>query len=277
MQESIQGTFHFHSTYSHDGRSTLPEIASSLRAQGFSFCIMTDHFEDFDASKLERYIQETSEVSQNTGFLLIPGIEIHLFGLDTILFPVREFGELERLALKGKEPASRLFKVLAHPSKYPWDRVVNHLERFDINGFELWNQQVDGAHLPPFRLLQMVRTLSRRNQYRYLFGCDIHNVKLTVANVISVRRPIKPGAESIINELIEGNFECRNWPTSIEYRNGSDRTSFDTWLDALSRRSYRRGKFLRSVRVSLRSCYKILPRDMRRLLIDVKNHVRNKV
>jgi len=48
MRDSIDGAFHFHSTYSHDGKNTLSEIASTLSEAGLSFCVMTEHFEDLD-------------------------------------------------------------------------------------------------------------------------------------------------------------------------------------------------------------------------------------
>ena len=53
MQETIQGTFHFHSTYSHDGRSTLSEIASALRTAGMAFCVLTDHFDPCDGAGID--------------------------------------------------------------------------------------------------------------------------------------------------------------------------------------------------------------------------------
>src|ERR1019366_7912316 len=72
MQELIQGTFHFHSTSYHDGRNTLREVAHALRERGFSFCVMTEHFEDFDEAKFDRYIAELESCTQSTGFILCP-------------------------------------------------------------------------------------------------------------------------------------------------------------------------------------------------------------
>ena len=48
---------------------------------------MTEHFEDFDAATLDRYLRSAGD--DTTGFVVIPGIEVHLSGLDTIVFPVR--------------------------------------------------------------------------------------------------------------------------------------------------------------------------------------------
>ncbi|MGA2422636.1 MAG: PHP domain-containing protein [Terriglobales bacterium] len=277
MPDFIQGTFHFHSTYSHDGRSTLPEIASSLSARGLSFCVMTEHFEDFDALKFDRYVQELKDVSASSGFLFIPGIEVHLSGLDTIIFPVRKYEEIARFEAEGKDSQPPMFKVLAHPSKYRFQDVMRHLTKYQLNGIELWNQQADGSYIPPIDFLELLKSQAQRNHFRYFFGCDLHSANLTVANVLSVPSPNERTAEAIAKALIEGDFVSRNCPTGIEYRNGSGKTDFDAWLQTLRRKSYSRGKILRSVRHFLRSLYRMLPRDTQHSLNDFKNFVRNKV
>jgi len=276
MPETIQGTFHFHSTYSHDGRNTLAEIAASLEKRGISFCVMTEHFEDFDAAKFARYIREANDVTKDSGFIFIPGIEVHLSGVDTIIFPVHEYEPIARLAKEGTDSTPPLFKVVAHPSKYPFEKIVQHLERYHINAIELWNQQADGGSIPPLRFLELVRTREWRNRYQYFFGCDLHSARLKVANLISLPRPSRISAESIVHCLTDGTFACRNLVTGIEYRNG-DNTDFDSWLKTILERSYYRGKVLRGVRRGLRAAYKKLPRGTQHLLNDVKNSVRYKV
>lgn len=279
MQRTIQGTFHFHSTYSHDGRSTLSEIAAALGRRGLSFCVVTDHFEDFDAPKFDNYLLETREVTEKTGFLLIPGTEVNLAGLDTILFPASSYAEIVNFTTQGQRLKSepRLYKVLAHASKYPFDRVVKHLEKYEIEGVELWNQQTDSSFIPPFKLLEMLEHYWRRKQYRYFFGCDLHNANLTVSNILSLSLPSPVLAEAIVHDLTEGNFTSRNLPTRIEYGNGSEATDFDDWLPMLYKNSYCRGRLLGAIRSGLKSVYRMLPRDAQRSLNDVKNLVRNKV
>jgi hypothetical protein len=272
-----KGTFHFHSTHSHDGRSSLPEIARTLKGRGFKFCIMTEHFEDFDALKLDRYIRETKTISESYGFLLLPGVEVNLSGLDTIVFPVREYEEIAQLASQGKDSQRPMFKVLAHASKYPFDAIGRHLKTYKIDGVEIWNQQVDGSHIPPFRLLEFLKSQPWRGDYRYFFGCDLHDVKLTVANVLSVSAKDGQTSDAIVRALISGDFVSESLPTGIEYRNGSETTDFDSWLAAVEQRSYHRGELLQGVRRCLKSVYKILPRGTQHSLNDIKNFVRNKV
>ena len=100
MSNTIEGTFHFHSTYSHDGRSTLDEIVWTLRSRGLSFCVMTEHFEDFDGTTFERYVQDIDRLNRRGDFVLVPGVEIHLYGIDTIvwMFSVRAIGHPPVLA-----------------------------------------------------------------------------------------------------------------------------------------------------------------------------------
>jgi hypothetical protein len=277
MLDLIQGTFHFHSTYSHDGRNTLREIASALSGRGFSFCVMTEHFEDFDEPKFDRYIEELTAITDSSGFIFVPGIEVNLSGLDTILFPAREYREIVRLASEGKGGQGPMFKVLAHASKYSFEAVKGHLEKYDIDGIEIWNQQADGSHIPPLGLLEWLKTQSRRCQYRYFFGCDLHSAKLIVTNVLSLPMPADRTATGIANVLTGGDFVSRNLPTGIEYSNGSSATDFDAWLQTVIGRSYYRGKLLRSIRSYLKSLYKMLPRDAQHSLNDFKNFVRNKV
>jgi hypothetical protein len=277
MQKFIRGTFHFHSTYSHDGRSTLEEIAGGLHSRGFSFCVMTEHFEDLDAVSLDRYVRETKEVSLKSGVLLIPGVEVHLDGLDTILFPVRAYDEVGRFISGGRDSQPRIVKVLAHPVRYRFDAVVRHLEKYHIDGIELWNQQADGGHMPPLWFFELLKTAPWRNQYQYFFGCDLHNVNLTVDNFLVIPAMTRRTPEAIVDVLAAGDFVSRNGPTGIEYRNGSARTDFDNWLTTVRRGSYYRGRILRSVRRALRSFYKLLPRDTQHSLNDFKNSVRNKV
>lgn len=242
-----------------------------------AFCVMTEHFEDFSAQKFNEYLRETCEVSEKSGLLLIPGIEVNLSGLDTILFPVRDYNEIAKFASDGTGSAKRLCKVLAHASKYPFADIVEHLRKYQIDGVEIWNQQADGSHIPPFRLLDAWQIYSRRKQHRYFFGCDLHNASLAVTNIISLSAPSSGRADSIIQQLRDGNFVCRNLPTGIEYRNGAAGSDFDAWLEDLREQSFYRGKLLGTVRSGLRSVYKMLPRDTQRSLNDVKNFVRSKV
>jgi hypothetical protein len=275
MSPVIKGTFHFHSTYSHDGRHPLKEVASTLQGNGFAFALMTEHFEDFDAATLDRYLAEAREITDTTGFVLIPGIEVHLSGLDTIVFPVRSFEQIQDLSRKASDQT--LFKVLAHPARYRFEDVERHIQKFHIDGVELWNQQADGSQIPPLEFLRSMRTLGARDRLRYFFGCDLHSAHLRAVNVLCLPDSTPRTADAIVNELTSGQFVARNLLTGIEYRNGAGRIDFNRWSQLLEERSYVRGRILKTIRRGLRSVYKALPRSAQHSLNDFKNTVRNRV
>jgi hypothetical protein len=277
METSVRGTFHFHSVYSHDGKSTLPQIVARLQAQGFAFCIMTEHFEDFDEAKFNRYVQEIDTLNREGRFVLISGVEINLSGVDTIVFPARDYRECRQFAEKGCETGLRMFKVVAHPTKYPFETVARHLHTYQIDGIELWNQQADSSYMPPLSFLSALQCQPYCNDYRYLFGCDLHDVNLTVSNVISLASGERLDADAIVNRIREGGFDTSNLRTGVNYCNGPDRPDFQDWVRETSSRSYSNGKRLRMVRRMLRACYRILPCRAQHALNDIKNYVRNKV
>ena len=277
MRDTIEGTFHFHSTYSHDGRSTLDSIASTLRSRGFSFCIMTEHFEDFDRQKFDRYIEDINRLNRREGFVLVPGVEVNLSGIDTIVFPAWDYTATARFAVEGEDQERRLFKVIAHPSKYQFEALTRHLDKYEIDGIELWNQQADSRYIPPIALLESLRAQSWRHDYRYLFGCDLHDVSLAVANVISLRRPPQLTASYIVDELTNGSFLTRNMTTGIVYSNGPQSSDFDQWAETVLERPYYIGTLLGGLRRCLKRTYRLLPRDTKHSLNDFKNFVRNKI
>jgi hypothetical protein len=276
MSETVQGTFHFHSTYSHDGTSTLPEIAAALRAQGFTFCVMTEHFEDFDAEKFERYQADLHKVSALSGLTFVPGMELHLAGLDTLLFPIRSFEDLVRLEQGSVEHMPPICKVLAHPARYNRAQVLAHLDRYGIDGIELWNQQSDGPSFPPLDLMAFIAAHPRHDSFHYFFGNDLHSAKLAVANVLKLRTTART-VEAIADALRAGEFVCHNRPTGIEFRNGTDQARFPEWLAEVQRKPSARAKLRRTVRRMLRSLYKSLPKKTQRSLNHLKNAVRNRI
>lgn len=276
--DRIYGTFHFHSTYSHDGRTTLAETVTRLREQQLSFCVMTEHFEDFDAKSLGRYLDEVRSLNDLGGFVLVPGVEIKLAGIDTIVFPVQSFAQCVEFIEAANSRASGLFAVIAHPSKYRPEQIASHLEAFHIDGIEIWNQQADSSYLPPREVLQFLTTCPTRHGYQYFFGCDLHDVRLSVANVLSLPRPPRLTVDSIVAEITSEGLEVLNRPTGTTYANREGHPDLDQWLRIQmgAKPSFNR-RALRNVRRGLRGAYRMLPKRWQRSLNDFKNSVRNRV
>jgi hypothetical protein len=277
MDALIHGTFHFHSTYSHDGRTTLTETVSRLRRQQFSFCIMTEHFEDFDSQKLGRYVEEVRTLNKVGGFVLVPGVELNLSGVDTIIFPVRDYEQCARFAARRNGKDAGLFAVLAHPSKYSPEKIVRHLETCHIDGIEIWNQQADSSYSPPVEVMDFLKSCANRHAYRYFFGCDLHDVRLTVSNVVSLPRPEQLDVDLIVAAISSGTFLVTNRCTGISYRNSENNTGLDEWLANVAADPNFKGRLLRRVRRGLRGVYRSLPKPVQSSLNDLKNFVRNKV
>jgi hypothetical protein len=279
MRDSIQGVFHFHSRYSHDGRSTLAEIASALDARGYSFCVMTEHFEDFTPARFERYLEEMQEVSATSGLIFIPGMEVNLEGVDTILFPATDYAEVATFGSGSGAgySAPGMIKVVAHPSRYRFEDVAKHLDKFAIDGIEAWNQEADGRYAPPVESIERLKASSKKKQYQYYFGCDLHSAQFRVANVLSLTGERRRTPGDIVEALRAGEFVARNRETGIEYRNGADAPDFEQWAGSLPTGvSYQR-RLRRSLRRCMRALYKSLPRNAQHSLNDVKNFVRNRV
>jgi len=276
---SLYGTVHFHSTYSHDGRSTLDDIARTLSRRGLAFCIMTEHFEDLSPRDFDRYVAEARRISDTTGFLLIPGVEADVSGLHTMLFPVQDYSETVRVSEGSDEARGRMLRILAHPSKYDDVMILKHLEQHAVDGIELWNQQADGRYLPPVRALELFKSHPGRSTFRYYFGCDIHDVHLSVSNVLQVLLPEGrvETVDAVVEQLRRGYFTSRNLHSGVEFQNGSPLTDFDLWVQGVQKTAAYSARGLRMLRQTLRACYKALPRDMQRSLNTVKNYVRNTV
>jgi hypothetical protein len=254
----------------------LLEIASALSGRGYSFCVMTEHFEDLDATTFEAYVREANAVTESTGFILIPGVEVEVSGVHTIVFPVCSYAEVREMRWAEEDLGHPVLKVLAHPSKYPYNLIQTHLERYKIHGLELWNQQADSSYIPPLEFLEMLKTLAPGRSLRCFFGCDLHKANLTVANVISVPTPPQVTRDAIVEALIKGEWASINLPTGIEYQNGIE-TDLKQWLQNVLGRSYLCPKLRQSARRCLRLFYRMLPRNAQHSLNGVKNFVRNKV
>jgi predicted metal-dependent phosphoesterase TrpH len=155
------GAVHVHSTYSHDGRDSLPDLHAFAASRGLGFIGLTDHAEDFDADVFARFTAECRAVSA-TGPRLIPGLEFRFAGLKGL--------HLLALGLtRWIEPATpdefiamtrgvTGLTIAAHPILAAYSYPPSVLE--GIDAFEVWNASYNTRYLPDpraIRLLAMVR------------------------------------------------------------------------------------------------------------------------
>lgn len=175
---STLGILHVHSTYSHDGRSSLEEIHAAAATHGLRFVALTDHAEDFDASLFEEYQAHAAAVSEDVR--LITGLEfrfrgyrgLHLLaiGLQSWIDP-RTPEEFIKLA-----PAAGAFTVVAHPvlARYRIPRVVAD----GIDAVEVWNARYDNRWLPDARSVAALDEIrSARPWVVGTVGMDMHDAR----------------------------------------------------------------------------------------------------
>lgn len=276
MHSPIAGAIHFHSDFSHDGRSSLEEIRSRLVSQGLSFCIMTDHFEDFTEQSFDCYLERITVLNRTPGFVFVPGVEVSIGGIDTLLYPVYHYSQCRAFPAEETGGASRMRSVLAHPSKYAAPALERHMQRVPLTGIELWNQLADGL-LPSSTVVRFLQSVRSRHSYRYFFGCDIHNARHGVRNIVTLPARTALEIETIVGALDHGSFSTANRTTGRTYESTSTNVNLDQWLATASQRRPARLAIRCGVRRSLRSAYRLLPRRLQRSLNTLKNYVRNEV
>jgi predicted metal-dependent phosphoesterase TrpH len=169
----MKGAIHVHSTYS-DGEFTLAELREVYTSLGCRFVCMTDHAEDFDATKLADYLAECAGLSDER-FQFIAGLEfscdqrMHVLG-----FGVTRLVETTNpQAVIGHIKRQSGLAVIAHPM----DSAFDWIESFDElpHGIETWNSKYDGRYAPRPQTFALLNRLQQREpQMRAFYGQDLH-------------------------------------------------------------------------------------------------------
>lgn len=143
----VRGALHVHSNLSHDGKMTIPEVASFFHGKGYDFVAMGEHSQDIDEGKAELLRARCAALSDQH-FCMIPGLEFscrggfHIFGLGAVGIT----REVEPLAVVGEIHALNGLAILAHPQRYGWSCPPDLLRALDA--VEIWNIGYDGKYLP---------------------------------------------------------------------------------------------------------------------------------
>jgi hypothetical protein len=160
----LVGVVHVHSTWSHDGRDTLPALYSFARERGIAFVGLTDHAEDFDAEKFEQFVAECDAVS-SADVRLIPGLEYRFAGhpgLHLLALGLRRWMEPGTpAAFVAEAPSTCGFSILAHPilTRY---RVPDEVAA-GIDAVEVWNAAYNTRFLPDPRAIRLLERIRRRH------------------------------------------------------------------------------------------------------------------
>ena len=174
---AIRGVIHFHSNYSYDGCDSIDDIVAFLKKRGCSFLFLTEHDDDFDQEKMDRFIRDCERIS-SSDFLIVPGIEfrcknkVHILGLG-----IKNFIKVNdpcQAAEKIKAFGGRA--VIAHPMGY-LDHISEKLIRI-VDGVEIWNGHKDGKVAPDYRIIrEYSKWLSVNPGISSLCGADHHGIE----------------------------------------------------------------------------------------------------
>ena len=173
------GAVHVHSTYSHDGRDTLPELQASAASRGIAFIGLTDHAEDFDEGVFSRFTAECAALSAG-GPRLIPGLEFRfagLKGLHLLALGLTRWIEPATVAeFMAMTRGTAGLTIAAHPilPKYTYPAAVLD----GIDAIEVWNASYNTRYLPDPRAIRLLREIRRRRpEVVAVAGLDQHDAR----------------------------------------------------------------------------------------------------
>ncbi len=175
----VRGVVHVHSSYSHDGRDSLPALQAFARQKELAFVALTDHAEDFDPEVFRRFTEECRSLSSD-GPTLIPGLEFRfksLKGLHLLALGLTRWIEPETVDdfISMTDGVAGL-TVAAHPvlPNYTYPGVVLD----GIGAIEVWNASYNTRFLPDPRAIRLVHRIRRsRPAVVAIAGLDQHDAR----------------------------------------------------------------------------------------------------
>lgn len=202
----VRGIIHFHSDFSYDGYNSIPGIVDFFKTNGYSFVCLTEHDDDFDNEKMDRYINVCRDASDSS-FYVVPGLEfrcenrVHILGID-----IKKYFKTDDpvdAAKKIREQGG--IAIIAHPLKY-LNNITDELLSA-IDGIEIWNGQKDSKYMPHYKLLAYYRKLKSKyphikafcgpdtHSLNYYFRMDmiVHNFSGDIRYVLEKSKPVMQG------------------------------------------------------------------------------------
>ncbi|HWZ60407.1 MAG TPA: PHP domain-containing protein [Gemmatimonadaceae bacterium] len=233
--EPTVGVVHVHSNYSHDGKDALERVRDLAVARGVRFVAMSDHAEDFDASRFEAFVAHCDAVTR-PDVSIIPGLEFRFAGyrgLHLIALGLRRWiaprtpGEFAATA-----PEASGLTVVAHPglARYTIPPEV----AATIDAIEVWNAAYNTRYLPDPKAIRVLRAMRRtRPAVVGVAGLDQHDA----ANDRRTRVVLARQTADPLAELRGGRFENRgatltfdahgDWPAAALVALSVARTGLD--------------------------------------------------
>ena len=172
----VHGVIHAHSTYSYDGKLSLPDLKELLFKHGISFCCVTEHTDELTPEQAQAFVEECHKLSDQA-FVFVPGFEVpyrdtHVLHIGTSVFLAQIADEATLRKWREVTP----WVVLAHPvrNQFVIDDVLNSV----IDGVEVWNQQYEGKWAPRLRSLRFYAELKKNKpELKATGGLDLHRTE----------------------------------------------------------------------------------------------------
>ena len=271
------GVIHLHSAYSHDGRDTIPDLVRTLVGQGLDFCILTDHFEDFDSRTLDRYRAEIEAVNAEGDFKVVPAIEVEFESVHVILVPVGSFAEIQGIVAARDLSRSEAVKLLAHPTKYDLETTMALLRDQEFDGVELWNQMDDGKYAPPRDHLRALLPRIRPDMRGHFFGGDIHDGRHAVTNYLTIPADGPLTADHVIDSLRRRRYVSHSRLTGLTVSAEQPAGELVAWLKTAARSRSLRAKLMIALARIFKGIYHLLPRRLQKRINSFKNSVKSRL
>ena len=208
----IKGLLHFHSDFSYDGHDSIEQIANWGKSEAIDFIILTEHDNDFDDEKFDRYVKECNRNSQD--IIIVPGIEysfgskrhihINVFGVREFLCTNNSLEDIPRFIKQVKDLGG--IAILNHPKS-----IIKEIADLDLTmlfGVELWNTKSDFLYSPDPRTYKFIK--ESLNDKKVFLTSDIHKIPKNAYAFIfsSIECNDLNSINDVINILKEGNFNC---------------------------------------------------------------------
>jgi len=207
-EKIFKGIIHIHTTFSFDGKLSLPDVIVLAKKRNLDFIVLTEHAEDLDDKKMQLFIRECHTASTDT-FVVIPGLEFSIDNQVHILAVGIEeyFYEKDPCVLIRKIHHARGLAILAHTAAIK-KRSFNDLSDLDL--IEIWNPRYGEWLSPSIRSLKILYEFRRMKKGIIASGgLDLHKSR----DFVSLHQEISSPSltrEAILSAIKRGNFITTN-------------------------------------------------------------------
>jgi predicted ATP-grasp superfamily ATP-dependent carboligase len=254
----VKGIIHCHTTYSYDGKLTVPELCEVLRREGFDFVALTEHTQGLTARRYSQLVRECAEQSDEK-FLAVPGLELRCGdGIEIAAIGVSQWlDDSPPTAAAAAIRDAGGYAVWVHPfKKGNWSGAF-----LDCDAVEVLNGKEDGVLAPNLALRKEYAWQRQQGRsFHAIFGLDFHNLRQQRCVWIEcetdeLTRP------AVVRALREGRFVSR---VSHGAMSSQGKIGSSHYLKMLS---------LRAAFISWKALLRLVPSGVRTALLRVGSPV----